>query len=255
MEGEEEIKLTEKQEQFILEYLIDLNATQAAIRAGYSEKTAYSIGWENLRKPEIRQSIDNHLKERAVSSDETIKIISDIAKGSLNDYMKVVKTMRRRNVQKPLQKKIDELRWDIEKRKEVADRVGYDEKRNDALFALINSIEEEIIGYEIELEKNPDACIFELGEPELEETVEVDMAKLARDKECGRVKTLQWGEFGPKVELYGADSALTNLAKMHGLFEKDNQQKKSDINLSQSDEQFNKLLQAAREGIKTDKGE
>ena len=50
-------KLTAKQEMFCKEYLIDLNATQAAIRAGYSEKTAYSIGNENLNKPDITEYI------------------------------------------------------------------------------------------------------------------------------------------------------------------------------------------------------
>lgn len=49
--------LTEKQELFCQRYLIDFNATQAAKDAGYSEDTAYSIGWENLRKPEIQQRI------------------------------------------------------------------------------------------------------------------------------------------------------------------------------------------------------
>lgn len=54
---EEKIKLTPKQEAFCNEYLIDLNATAAAKRAGYSEDTAYSIGSENLRKPEIAARI------------------------------------------------------------------------------------------------------------------------------------------------------------------------------------------------------
>lgn len=49
--------LTDKQKRFCEEYMIDLNATQAAIRAGYSERTAYSIGDENLRKPEISKHI------------------------------------------------------------------------------------------------------------------------------------------------------------------------------------------------------
>lgn len=52
-DGQDKIKLTEKQEKFCNEYLVDLNATAAAKRAGYSPETAYSIGWENLRKPEI----------------------------------------------------------------------------------------------------------------------------------------------------------------------------------------------------------
>lgn len=49
--------LTSKQKRFIQEYLVDENATQAAIRAGYSRKTAAQIGYENLRKPYIKEEI------------------------------------------------------------------------------------------------------------------------------------------------------------------------------------------------------
>ena len=55
-------KMTAKQKRFCDEYLTDLNATQAAIRSGYSEKTAYSIGNENLKKPEIQEYIQKRLK-------------------------------------------------------------------------------------------------------------------------------------------------------------------------------------------------
>jgi phage terminase small subunit len=58
-------KLTPKQEMFCLEYLKDLNATQAAIRAGYSEKTATSVGSENLRKPDINAKIQELFNKRA----------------------------------------------------------------------------------------------------------------------------------------------------------------------------------------------
>ena len=54
--------LTPKQAAFITEYLVDRNATQAAIRAGYSARTAASIGEENLRKPDIRTAIDDALR-------------------------------------------------------------------------------------------------------------------------------------------------------------------------------------------------
>ncbi|WP_438497152.1 terminase small subunit [Paenibacillus sp. IHBB 3054] len=53
----DESGLTPKQRIFVLEYLRTFNATQAAIAAGYSKKTAYAIGWENLRKPEIQAAI------------------------------------------------------------------------------------------------------------------------------------------------------------------------------------------------------
>jgi phage terminase small subunit len=51
-------ELTPKQQRFVEEYLIDLNATQAAIRAGYSKKTAKSIGQENLTKPDVSEAIE-----------------------------------------------------------------------------------------------------------------------------------------------------------------------------------------------------
>ena len=55
--NKEDIKLNAKQEQFCNEYLLDLNATQAAIRAGYSKKSAKEIGCENLTKPNIAKRV------------------------------------------------------------------------------------------------------------------------------------------------------------------------------------------------------
>lgn len=76
-------KLTEKQKRFCEEYLIDLNATQAAIRAGYSVKTAYSIGEENLKKPEIQKMISelqNKQSERTqITADTVLKELEKIA--------------------------------------------------------------------------------------------------------------------------------------------------------------------------------
>lgn len=56
--------LTPKQQRFVEEYLIDLNATQAAIRSGYSEKTAAAIGAENLIKPNIAKAIQEAQNKR-----------------------------------------------------------------------------------------------------------------------------------------------------------------------------------------------
>lgn len=60
-----EYPVTKKQKRFVEEYLIDLNATQAAIRAGYSPDTAKSIGSENLTKPNIKAAIDRAIAERS----------------------------------------------------------------------------------------------------------------------------------------------------------------------------------------------
>lgn len=63
-----EVKLTNKQKQFCLEYLVDLNATQAAARAGYSEKTAKQAGYENLTKPYMQARIAEAMLERSEST-------------------------------------------------------------------------------------------------------------------------------------------------------------------------------------------
>ncbi len=57
--------LTPKQHRFVEEYLIDLNATQAAIRAGYSKKTARAIASENLAKPNIQEAVAKAKRERS----------------------------------------------------------------------------------------------------------------------------------------------------------------------------------------------
>jgi len=64
-------KLTVKQKAFVNEYLIDLNATQAAIRAGYSVKTAKVIGHENMTKPYIAEAIRQNLEKRTENTEIT----------------------------------------------------------------------------------------------------------------------------------------------------------------------------------------
>lgn len=81
--------MTPKQEAFVREYLIDLNATQAAIRAGYSKRTAEKIGSENIRKPEIEAAITNAQKARAertqVNADWVLRRLHSDATADLSE--------------------------------------------------------------------------------------------------------------------------------------------------------------------------
>ncbi len=78
-------KLTAKQQRFCDEYLIDLNATQAAIRAGYSKKTARQMANENMSKPYIREYIDKRLAEKEseliADQDEVLKYLTSVLRG------------------------------------------------------------------------------------------------------------------------------------------------------------------------------
>jgi len=83
--------LTPKQARFVEEYLKDLNATQAAIRAGYSPRRADALGYENLRKPEIKDAIEVAQRERSartgVTADRVVQEIARVAFSSLRDVM------------------------------------------------------------------------------------------------------------------------------------------------------------------------
>ena len=84
-------KLTARQQRFVEEYLVDLNATQAAIRAGYSEKAARFTGSENLTKPNIAEAIQKHLKKRSrrteVTADKVIAEYALVAFADMADYI------------------------------------------------------------------------------------------------------------------------------------------------------------------------
>ena len=86
-------KLTDKQKKFIDEYLVDLNATQAAMRAGYKEKAAYRTGAENLRKPQIQEEIQKRMQERQqrteVTQDMVVKELAAIAFARATDYVEI----------------------------------------------------------------------------------------------------------------------------------------------------------------------
>ena len=84
-------KLTAKQERFVDEYMIDLNATQAAIRAGYSEKTARNIASENLSKPNIQAAIAERQAEIAqklgITKESIAKELARIAYDDIKNYL------------------------------------------------------------------------------------------------------------------------------------------------------------------------
>lgn len=82
--------LPPKQRRFVEEYLVDLNATEAAKRAGYSAKTAYSIGHEILKKPEAAAEITRLMAERSQRTQVTAdRVLKEIARLAFSDVRKL----------------------------------------------------------------------------------------------------------------------------------------------------------------------
>ncbi|HCA28897.1 MAG TPA: terminase small subunit [Ruminococcaceae bacterium] len=84
-------KLTLKQQRFASEYMVDLNATQAAIRAGYSADSAGSIGNELLKKPDIRARISKAIAEQSkrtgVTADRVVRELARVAFANSRDII------------------------------------------------------------------------------------------------------------------------------------------------------------------------
>lgn len=81
--------LSHKQQAFINAYLESWNATQAAIEAGYSSKTARSIGHENLTKPDIAEEIQRRVDEITLSANEVLARLAEHAKIDYKDFLSV----------------------------------------------------------------------------------------------------------------------------------------------------------------------
>ena len=104
--------LTQKQKTFVAEYLIDLNATQAAIRAGYSRKTAMEQGYQLLQKTSvyaaIQEAVDARAKRTQLTQDQVLNELVAIGFASLYDAFDI-------DNEKIVFKKIDELPANIQK--------------------------------------------------------------------------------------------------------------------------------------------
>ncbi|MCF2517139.1 terminase small subunit [Dyadobacter sp. CY351] len=81
------VKLSVKQMRFIEEYTLDFNATAAAIRAGYSEKSARAIGCENLTKPDIKEAIKKRIDELKMSADEALLRLAEFARADFTPFL------------------------------------------------------------------------------------------------------------------------------------------------------------------------
>lgn len=90
-------RMTAKQKRFCDEYLIDLNATQAAIRSGYSEKTAYSQGQRMLKNVEVKAYLDEQMAkiqgEKIADATEVMEYLTRVLRGESQSEIVVVENI------------------------------------------------------------------------------------------------------------------------------------------------------------------
>jgi len=229
-------ELLDTERAFAENYVISLRKDLAAIAAGYSPATAKQYGYEVYNKPHVKAYIESLLDERTISAKETLKLISDTAQGNISDYMNPVQKLKIQQVKKGLQEIIDQLQYEIEIEQEflqlAPDLTKEEKERSDG---IIRHKELEIVRFDIELQKNPNAYRIVDGDPELVDEIELDLHAIAKDKQHGKIKSFKHTKDGVQVEMYPADSAQEKMARIHGLFEKDNDQSKTVIQINIDD--------------------
>ena len=208
-------KLSPKQERFVHEYLVDLNALQAAIRAGYSKDTAGAIGHENLKKPEIQAAIAKARQEQQertqITADSVVKEVALIAFADARELVQhVVGSCRHCHGEGfKFQRTVSEMNHDreqwINKGKELSE---FDEKGG--------------IGFDPHKAPNPvcPECMGRgWGRTFISDTRNLSPAAAALYAGVKETKD------GFEIKMHSKLDAIEKLAKHLGIYEKDNQQK------------------------------
>ncbi|MGF7218632.1 hypothetical protein GGR92_004811 [Spirosoma lacussanchae] len=171
-----------------------------------------------MTKPDIQAAVSFLGEQIGMSAGEAVKHFTDIARSRINDFLSIKTVLRTPMVRKPLQQLIEELDAEMEFEEEFARiaMLGGDELGTHKAEQKRRELQG--IRYTLELERNPNAYRDVPGEAVWVEEIDVDLVKLAKAKAEGRIKTLSFTEYGPKVELYSAENALDKVLQLHGRY-------------------------------------
>lgn len=208
-------QLTAKEERFVQEYLADLNATQAAIRAGYSQKTARQIGAENLSKPVIQAAIAVAQAERArrteITADRALREAWSIATGDARELVQVKVGCCRycHGESFRLQRTVGEMNRDREAH---------------AIAGKTPDTFDEMGGIGFDPLAAPNEACTECGGDGLARVVLSDTRHLS-EQAAALYAGAKVGKHGIEIQLHSKDAALEKVFKHLGLYREDNSQK------------------------------
>lgn len=240
--------LSNKEQLFADHYLVSLNKNAASLAAGSAQISARQQGYEIYNRPHVKAYIESKLKERTISAEETIKLISDTAVASVTDYFVPVMVERRPKIKVSLASVMASREEYVSREMEFLDEVGYTEQAYDDFVDRLKVVKDEIVRLNIELKRDPTATRIIDGPTELVEEMQLDINALVADKEKGKVKKIKMLKDGTlEVEMYSAQDAQDKLMRLHGKYAKDNEQSKPVFEMQPlSDDHVEKIIQALK---------
>jgi phage terminase small subunit len=218
-------KLPEQRRKFVLAYCDTFNATKAALAAGYSEKTAYSQGPRLLKIVEVKTAIKAVLDTAGMDPEEIAARWDRIARGDLADFYTKVEYQETPKVQQSLFTAIKEIEdkieyeygfmvrsWEIFGTK--PDDKGKELEQHEV---WVRHRKLDILRYQMQLEKNPEATRLVDGPPVKKYRMELDLVKAADLGVLDLLRSTSEGRNGTGITIRDPDAALDNLAKWRGM--------------------------------------
>lgn len=241
--------LTDQEEAFAQAYVIHRQKAKAAREAGYSKRTDRIKGHQVYNRPNVRERIRELVKASTISGEDAVKILSDMSEFNMADYMIPTDVYEQPMVKVSLADLINKKKEELRREEEFLKRKQYTEEVHTEQDKLLNIVRNEILRMEIDLEANPKEIRIVKGEPRLIKKMQLDIDRLVKDKEKGRIKSIKYTKDGIQVEGYDAQLAAVNLAKIHGEFEKDNKQKQPVINNNITREEIQKIAKDLEDSV------
>jgi len=210
--------LTHKQRAFVEHYLAcNFNATEAAKRAGYSEKTAYSQGQRLLKNVEVTAIVSQRLAEAAMTADEALARLSDMAKGDMSEFITVRREVYRESLPVTREAGIRRLGMKVANARWTLENAPLSPEETDVLEGRIGLWQQQINKWQEE--NAPDVVYLEGEGPERERTItELDVEKAKAAGKLHLIRKYRMGKDGLSFELYDAQGALVDILKIHGRY-------------------------------------
>jgi phage terminase small subunit len=216
--------LTADQLLWIDAYFKLLNKYKASAYIGIPHAEARAHGNKMYRTAAVAEYICALMEDVVGDPAENIRLIQNIRDANISDYFIEVPRIKSNIINKPLGEIIDELKLQLDiENQYYLDYADTDMEIAQAL-RRINTLKRQICKLELQLKQNPAATRVMAGPDYVTTEMELDLAKVAQDKEFGKIKSFKQTKDGYQIELYSAMDAANSLARIQGSFAKDNEQ-------------------------------
>jgi phage terminase small subunit len=211
--------LSVQHQQFVEQYCKHFNGARAAREAGYAEESARQTAHRLITSDYISEAVKKYLAEKSMSAEEAVKHLTDIARTRPNEFLKVKQAQGHYQSERYVTALLESVKEEIEHMKAFMEKTELDKKESRALQRRINEARELQMTYELDIMKyGNEVTRLAAGAPCVVEVVEFDIVALAKAEEEGRIKSIAWTEFGPKVEFESVIAATDRILKLQGKF-------------------------------------